>query len=249
VSFGETEASFTIESDGLISAVVPANAHTARLRVASEFGTGTSHDPFIVAPRIHNFTPRQAPAGASVWITGDNLGHATSVSFHDGAPALFEILSDTEVRATVPSDAVDGPIHVGNAGGVDVSKLGFRVGTASAAGINLAWDDCGEAGTELRKFACDVNSGTPFALVASFVPPAGVAEFLGLSATLMVESDAEILPDLSGHGSYRNRVRFQEWPVFVHRPVPGSGGGRIRLRVPLGSSKSGAPAHSGGRAL
>ena len=36
-------------------------------------------------------------------------------------------------------------------------------------GINLSWDECGAAGSEIKTFACDQNTGMPFTLVASFV--------------------------------------------------------------------------------
>ncbi len=41
---------------------------------------------------------------------------------------------------------------------------------ASAAGLNLSWDDCGAAGAADKDFACDTNSGT-HTLVCSLVAP------------------------------------------------------------------------------
>jgi len=41
---------------------------------------------------------------------------------------------------------------------------------ASAAGLNLSWDDCGAAGVADKDFACDTNSGT-HTLVCSLVAP------------------------------------------------------------------------------
>ena len=42
---------------------------------------------------------------------------------------------------------------------------------AAAGGINLSWNDCGNAGVPDMTFACNTNSGAPFRLFASFDPP------------------------------------------------------------------------------
>ncbi len=216
-----------------ISATVPPGARTGAIRVASPYGSDTSDESFIVAPRILSFTPRQALVGATVWIQGENLGDATQVTFHDGVSAAFQIISDSELRATVPAGAADGAIRVANPGGEGASKLSFVVGDDFVPGINLSWDDCGEAGATLYTFACDENSGAPFAMVASFLPPAGVAEFVGLSATLMIESESEILPSWWQHGlGYcRGTTRlstafdFRSGPYSCRDPFLGLGAG------------------------
>jgi hypothetical protein len=71
---------------------------------------------------------------------------------------------------------------------------------ASAAGINLSWDDCGLNGQALKTFDCATNSGAPFSMIASFIPPAGVNEFLGLSAQVDITT-AGPLPPWWQHGS------------------------------------------------
>jgi len=72
---------------------------------------------------------------------------------------------------------------------------------ASAAGINLSWDDCGTAGTAAKSFDCASNSGTPFSMVASFIPPAGVNEFLGISAQVDISTQSATLDDWWKHGT------------------------------------------------
>ena len=80
-------------------------------------------------------------------------------------------------------------------------SLALSASLASAAGINLAWDDCGVAGTASKTFDCASNSGVPFTMVASFMPPAGVNEFLGISAQVDASSAPSALPDWWKHGS------------------------------------------------
>jgi len=70
---------------------------------------------------------------------------------------------------------------------------------ASAAGINLSWNDCGLAGTQNATFACNANTGLNTA-VASYDPPTGINEFLGISSQVDVTTDAATLPDWWQHG-------------------------------------------------
>ncbi len=57
-------------------------------------------------------------------------------------------------------------------------------GTAHAAPLNLAWDQClSEGGISHKYFACDTNARSEV-LVASFVPQAAMADFTGLTAVI-----------------------------------------------------------------
>ncbi len=64
--------------------------------------------------------------GHSVNILGNNLTGTTSVTF-DGVPATFKVLSNTFVRATVPSDACNGRIEVTTPAGTLSSNTDFYV--------------------------------------------------------------------------------------------------------------------------
>ncbi len=81
------------------------------------------------------------------------------------------------------------------------AMLALTASFASAAGINLAWDDCGLNGTMVKTDACNSNTGAPNMLVASFVPPSNVVEFLGLSAQIDITSESATLPDWWRHGT------------------------------------------------
>lgn len=79
--------------------------------------------------------------------------------------------------------------------------------TASAAlaqpGINLSWNDCGLNGQANQAFACNTNSGAPFTLIASFVPPANINQLVGMSAQIDITTDQATLPDWWGFGGCR----------------------------------------------
>ena len=99
--------------------------------------------------------------------------------------------------------------------------LAFGSSTAGATGINLSWSDCGAAGAASQTFDCTTNTGAPFSLIASFIPPAGVDEFLGMSAQIDVTTPTATLPDWWKHGTIECRSTngmstnfdFQSLPV------------------------------------
>lgn len=80
--------------------------------------------------------------------------------------------------------------------------LALSASLAAAEGINLSWNDCGLAGTSVSSFTCNSNSGVPFTLVASFVPPTqSVNRFLGVSAQVDFSTNTAALPDWWKHGT------------------------------------------------
>lgn len=72
---------------------------------------------------------------------------------------------------------------------------GVAPATAQTTGINLRWTDCSTAGADNMAFACDVNTGAPFTLVGTFVPPSGVNQFVGFEAVVDVGSNSDPIGD------------------------------------------------------
>src|SRR5262245_30543985 len=170
VRFSGTTATFDAISDGEIRATVPDGARTGYVTVETPDGLATSTARFIVAPVITAVTPGRAPIGTTVTITGLNFTETSRVEFN-GVSAPFVVGSDTQLYPRVPNGATDGPVAVFNAGGSAVSSDTFHVGPVPIPGdgsINLSWDDCGLAGSELKTFACNTNLGPPFAMMGSF---------------------------------------------------------------------------------
>lgn len=83
--------------------------------------------------------------------------------------------------------------------------LALSAPLASAQGINLSWDDCGTTGTAFQTFDCASNSGIPFTMYASFIPPAGVNSFLGILSQMDITSSTPALPEWWKHGTTQCR--------------------------------------------
>jgi uncharacterized repeat protein (TIGR03803 family) len=70
--------------------------------------------------------PVAAYPGKQVFILGNNLTGATSVSFN-GTAASFTVVSATEITATVPAGSTTGTVVVATPGGSLSSNVPFRV--------------------------------------------------------------------------------------------------------------------------
>ena len=77
-------------------------------------------DPFV------NANPVFGKTGYNISILGNNLTGATGVTFN-GASATFNVVSDTLIKATVPTGATTGPIQVVTSSGTLSSDVAFRV--------------------------------------------------------------------------------------------------------------------------
>ncbi|HKQ58535.1 MAG TPA: hypothetical protein VJY35_11765 [Candidatus Eisenbacteria bacterium] len=65
---------------------------------------------------------------------------------------------------------------------------------ASAGGINMAWNDCGSAGSTNKSFACDSNTGN-HDIFLSFDPGFFIAQLVGGNPFIDIEAAGTNLPD------------------------------------------------------
>jgi uncharacterized repeat protein (TIGR03803 family) len=84
------------------------------------FSLAVGLGPFVEA------RPTSGKVGSSVVILGNNLKGATGLSF-DGTPAVFTVVSATEIKTNVPADAASGVIQVTTATETLNSNVPFRV--------------------------------------------------------------------------------------------------------------------------
>jgi PKD repeat protein len=112
VAFNGAVAQFKVDSDYEIHATAPSSATSGPISVTTPNGTVSSCCFSVpLPPSISSFTPTGGPAGTSVNIQGENFTGATSVTFN-GTAATFTLDSSTNVTATVPIGATNGPISV-----------------------------------------------------------------------------------------------------------------------------------------
>ncbi len=127
VSLNGSSIPFTVKSDTLITATIPAGGATGSVTVTTPTGTLTSNVPFRVLPQLLSFTPTSGPVGTQVTITGVSFTQTSGVGFGDYTPAQFTVNSDTQVTATVPAGAQTGPVGIQTQGGIAISTQTFTV--------------------------------------------------------------------------------------------------------------------------
>lgn len=75
-----------------------------------------------------------------------------------------------------------------------VLLITLSASTAHAAGVNLAWNDCGTAGVQNMTSPCTGSFGEPYVLIGSVVPPGGLGQVIGFTAILDIQVEGQSLP-------------------------------------------------------
>ena len=179
VAFNGSSASFVVDSDSQIRATVPAGATTGPISVTNADGTGSSGSDFtvLVPPTVSSFSPTSGEVGSEVTVSGSNFTGATDVTFNGVSASAFVVDSDTQIRATVPGSATNGPIGVTTPGGTGSSSSSFTV--LHPPHITGFSPDTGPVGTEVT------ITGEHFSGAADVA-------FNGTSATFSIDSDTQL---------------------------------------------------------
>ena len=127
VTIGGKAATFTVVSDTDVTAVVPAGAKTGQKITITTAGGLASKGPFAVDPHITSFTPTSGPVGTQVTITGTTFTGTNKVSFGGVDATSFQVINDSEVKASVPTGAQTGPIAITTSAGTATSSTNFTV--------------------------------------------------------------------------------------------------------------------------
>ena len=134
VSFGGTDAAFTVVSATTIRATTPAHAAgLVSVTVTTPFGTSAASPSatfaFDPVPVITGVSPQTGPpaGGTVVTLTGTGLTRATAVRFGTSVATNLVRVSDTSLRVTTPAH-VPGPVDVlvTSPGGQSVAGSGAR---------------------------------------------------------------------------------------------------------------------------
>ncbi|MCI1188057.1 FG-GAP-like repeat-containing protein [Hymenobacter sp. DH14] len=78
-------------------------------------------------PTLAGLRPAAGPVGSAVLLTGTNLQTTASVSFNGVATAVFTVLSNTQLVATVPAGATSGPVAATTPAGTATAPGSFAV--------------------------------------------------------------------------------------------------------------------------
>jgi IPT/TIG domain len=133
--FGSTNApSFTVNSEGSITAVAPAGKGIVDVTVETPAGkslTSAADKFYYEPPTIKKLSPRKGPelGDTEVTISGINFTGATAVKFGSIEATSFKVKSPTEITAVSPAHAggkVDVTVATPNGANAISSKDRFR---------------------------------------------------------------------------------------------------------------------------
>ena len=124
---GATWQPTTLPDQGQLYAVAAADASHGW--AVADYGlrsTAADYGPPLLAPVIKSFKPASGRPGTVVTITGTGFTRVVWARF-GGALARPRVVSPTMIKATVPADAVSGPITLKSPAGAAVSEASFTV--------------------------------------------------------------------------------------------------------------------------
>ncbi|MCY1078835.1 IPT/TIG domain-containing protein [Archangium lansingense] len=130
VSFNGIPARYFFPSgDGALTVQVPPGATSGPIQVTNSVGSATSSTSFTVLPppAVTGLSPTSGPAGTRVTLTGTGFVGTSTVRFGGVSSSRFEVLSDTQMTADVPSGAVSGPVTLSGAAGNSLASVDFTV--------------------------------------------------------------------------------------------------------------------------
>ena len=186
VRFNGVPAQFDNASDTYLNAYVPSGASSGPISVVTPSGTGTSSQSFIFIPPpvIVGSTPKWGPVGSQVTVTGSGFTGATEVAFggpYPGTAAVFDVVGDNQISATVPAGATTGCIAVTTPGGRAMAVRDFLVSATTPP-------------PQLSNFApVEAPVGSKVKLTGFCLTGATSVKFSGRAASFRVAGDELIL--------------------------------------------------------
>jgi hypothetical protein len=147
-----TPATFTLVSSTSLTFIVPAGAASGTIAISTPVGTAISGTNFTVtaapatAPTITSFSPTSALPGASITVTGTNLGGAKVTV--NGLATSSSSFGATSLTFIIPTQTAAGLATIGltSSGGNSMNNTGLtilpstvNVGTGDGGVLNYAY--------------------------------------------------------------------------------------------------------------
>jgi hypothetical protein len=194
VAFGTVAASFTVLSDSVITATVPAQGSgTIDVTVTTPSGTSStsSADHFTYtaasAPAVTAITATSGSTngGTLVTVLGSGFTAATAVSFGSVAASYFQVLSDTALLVAAPA---------GTAGTVDVTVTTPSGTSSTSSADHFTYTSASTPSvSSLSVTSGSTGGGTAVIITGSGFTAATSVTFGGVPAAMViVNSDTQI---------------------------------------------------------
>lgn len=190
---GAAAASFVVSNNTTIGAIVPFGVMSGLLGVTTPAGTTNSSARFYAPPAISVFNPTHGLPGTNVTITGQNFFDATAVRFN-GSNAVFSVVNNTTINATVPNNAQTGPITVAAPAGTNTSAQDFVLDYTADVSVTVTDSPDPVTVTSNLTYSIIVANSGPFAA-------ASVTLTDTLPATVILKSASTTAGSLNTNGN------------------------------------------------
>ncbi|HEV8063505.1 MAG TPA: IPT/TIG domain-containing protein, partial [Acidimicrobiales bacterium] len=190
VDFGSRAASdVTVQSDGALTAVVPAGTGTVDIKVTVPTGNTSASPPvtytYVPVPTVTAVSPNTglaAGGGPTVNITGSGFNSATLVSFGPNGTGSFTVNSDSSITVTPPgSPSGAGPVDVTvtNPGGISATSSADVYTYEALPSVTQVYPDAGPT-----------SGGTSVVITGTGFTPSTTVDFgtLGAGEVTIVNS-------------------------------------------------------------
>jgi subtilisin-like proprotein convertase family protein len=172
-----------------------------------QIALGWSLDVTTNGPTIASFAPATGPAGTPIVITGTNFTGATAVTFGGIPAAAFTVNSPTTITATVPANAVTGPITVTTANGSASSTANFAVSPPPT--ITSFTPTSGKVGTAFSITGTNLTGATAVTIGGTAATGVTVASPTQINATVPPGAGAGTIQVTTPGGSGASSSAFQ----------------------------------------
>lgn len=117
----------SVNASSLLQITVPSGAGTGPVTVTNFAGAATTTQLLYFQPQVSAVVPPRAKIGDTIEVRGVNFTGVTEVRFGTLPAASFTVLSNTNLTAVVPANAVNGSITVTAPGGSYITVGTFLV--------------------------------------------------------------------------------------------------------------------------
>ena len=205
VAFNGQSANFTAPTNNTtLIATAPNGVTTGPITVTTPAGSTNSSQLFYAAPVISSFTPTSGLPGTNVVITGSNFLGTSSVKFAGTNASFVTPTNNTTLVATVPANAVTGPITVVTPGGTATSATPFVLNYTSELAISITDSPDPVFATSNLLYSIHVVNNGPFiapnVLISNALPPGVTLVSASITSGTLATNGTSILGNLASLG-------------------------------------------------
>ncbi len=228
VSIDGVAMAFTVVSTNKIAAIIPINAVTGTVRVATPLGEiGGNLAVYTVVPRIDSFTPISGYEETEVHIFGSGFTEPDALLFGETS-AGFTRISANEIKAKVPANFKAGPIIIAFGEQAAFSSTPFTPAELNVVSMSST---TGHVGDEITFTGMGMQNATAVVFGKRHAPSRVISE-QKITAIVPPEATSGAIGVVSPNATFfDDRLLFGVLPrIIAVEPSAGTVGSNIRLR-------------------